>query len=74
MMVMMVVEENKSNACGLIKIKHKEFTKQNIVMDWRKLATSSTIAFETGIRHKEMLFIKLYFAKILFNPLATKDV
>lgn len=55
-MVMMVVEENKSNACGLIKIKHKEFTKQNIVMDWRKLATSSTIAFETGIQHKEMLF------------------
>ena len=52
MMVMMVVEENKNNACGLIKIKHKEFTNQNIVMDWRKLATSSTIAFETGIQHK----------------------
>ena len=51
-MVMMVVEENKSNACGL----------QNIVMDWRKLATLitlinfSTIVFETGIQHKEMLF------------------
>ena len=49
-MVIMVVEENKGNACGPIKIRHKEFTKQNIVMDCKKLATFSTIAYETGIQ------------------------
>ena len=30
MMVIMVVEEKESNAFGLIKIKSKEFTNQNI--------------------------------------------
>ena len=74
MMAITAVEENKSNARVLIKIKHKEFTNQNIVMDWRKLATFSSIAFETGIQHKEMLFIKLCFAKIMFKPLPTKDI
>ena len=73
MMVIMVVEEKESNAFGLIKIKSKEFTNQNIY-GLKKIGYFLYHCIWKWYSHKEMPFIKLYFAKIMFNPLPTKDL